>query len=297
MSEADALKLVKKAKSLKTTSITRWKPDWDGAAMEYEKGAQIYAHLGLVAEAKDAWTSSSEAHAQAGNLFLAGKNMDNLAQLLKDKKDVNGSAAAYAAAAKYYIDDNKPDRQAEALQRAARTVMADNATQAAKYLDDGIRALETSGKHHLTGDLFPLLLQCYLKANMIPESVATIKRQFVSFKAMDNQKGIARGVLEIIVIALGTGDEILARRYFEESEQEFPEFMRNEEWALSADLIAAMERRDETRLKDILKDSTFTFLNVEISRRAKKLKIGSGPASGPASPSNDADAAPEDDER
>jgi tetratricopeptide (TPR) repeat protein len=300
MSEEEAKKLCKKGKSYATKSLTRWKPDWDSAAVEYDKAANIYSHIGKFQEAKEAWTLSAEAHYNAGNVYLAGKNMDQLAQLLKDQKDVKGSAASYAQAAKYYLEDNKPDRQSEALQRAARTIMPTEPMQGAKYLDEGLTALETSNKYHLAGDLYPLLLQCYLKNNCIPEALATIKRQFVALKALNQDKGIARGVLEIIVIVLGTGDEVLARREFEAAETEHPAFMRNEEWALAADLLAAVERRDDARLKEIQKDQTFSFLNVEVSRIAKRIKVGSGPAiartGGEGSPTH-AEAPPEDDER
>jgi len=298
MTEKEAKEFVKKGKSFATKSLLRWKPDWDSAAIEYEKGAQIYTHISKVAEAKDAWNLAAEAHANAGSLFLSGKAMDQLAQLLKDQKDVKGSAEAYARAAKYYFDDGKPDRQNEALQRAARTIMPVDAETGAKFIDEGITCLERAEKHHLTGDLYPLLLQCYLKDNKTQEAIATIRRQFVSFKAMGNGKGIARGMLEIVIITLTQGDEILARRYHDEGEKELPDYARNEEWALAADLLGAMERRDEARLKETLKDPTFSFLNVEICRRAKKLKVSGGAPSPQGGAGRGAAPAPiEDDER
>eukprot|EP00759_Apiculatamorpha_spiralis_P004039 PhF_6_TR12285/c0_g1_i1/m.19496/K21198/NAPG, SNAPG; gamma-soluble NSF attachment protein len=299
MTEDEAKKHMKKGKSYATKSLTRWKPDWDSAAIEYDKAAMIYAHISKLEEAKEAYSSAATAHYEAGNLYLAGQGMDRLAQLLKDQKDVKGAAAAYNQAAKYYIEDNKADRQSEALQRAARTLLPTDPEQAAKYLDEGITALERSEKYHLTGDLYPFMVQCYLKNNKIPEALQTLKRQIVALKAgKSDEKFIARAVMESIVIILSTGDAVLARREFEIAETEHQCFVRNEEWAICSDLISAFERRDEARLKDVQKEQALTFMNAEVSRLAKKLKLGSG-GGAPASPTagSPTHAAPEEDER
>eukprot|EP00760_Papus_ankaliazontas_P024510 PhM_4_TR2366/c0_g2_i1/m.6641/K21198/NAPG, SNAPG; gamma-soluble NSF attachment protein len=277
MSEDEAKKLMKKGKSLCTKSITRWKADWDSAATEYEKAAQIYTHLKKVAEAKDAWYATADAHSHAHNLYLAGKAMEQCAQLQKDTKDADGAAQSYAKASVYFMEDSKPDRQAEALQRAARTIMPISAEQGAAYLEEGLRALEAAEKYHLTTDLFPLLTQCHLKAGKVAEALATLKRHIVALRALDQGKHIARAMLEIIIVCAASGDEVLARRELEECDQLAPEFMRHEEWALAGDLLGALESRDEARLTQVTKDQTLTFLNVEVCRMAKKLKVSGAP--------------------
>jgi len=177
----------------------------------------------------------------------------------------------FVEASKIYAQDNKPDRQADALGKASRCA-GNGGVESSKLLLEGIETLENNEKWHLTPDLYRALVVQQLRANDLVSAIATLKRQFRAFRALDQGPNAAKAALEIIVICLYLGDWVLADREFKELQSQFG-FPHSREQAVAYDLLTAIEDRDEERLKEICKEQTFTFLTVEVARMTKKLKI------------------------
>lgn len=149
--EAEADALMKQAHKHLEKTLTRWKPNYDSAADEYEKAAKLYTNLRLRDKAIDAWRRASQAHAKAQNPLFAGRCLENLASFLVDyateatsmnpsspsssapptdpasalAADANAftqAAAVYEEAGVIYSGEGKIDRYADLLVKAAETV-------------------------------------------------------------------------------------------------------------------------------------------------------------------------------
>jgi gamma-soluble NSF attachment protein len=274
--EGDAL--MAQAKAHHTKSLTKWSSDWDSAASAYEKAAQMFTHLGAEEKAKNAWLMASQAHEKAKNPFFAAKAIDSLANFLKDKASKNEVVAKevselYVRASRMYALDGKPERQADALAKAARLAPAGDAAAAAKLVLQGLDALEDSDKHHLTLDLYRSVVLLQVRGNLILDAITTLKREVKTFEKLQQTQGAAKAGLEIIVLCLAIGDWVLADREFKGMQGDFFGFAHSKEQSAAYGLISAIEERDEDALKDALKDSALQFIIPEISRMAKKLTI------------------------
>lgn len=278
--EEEAAALMKSAKKHTTKTLTKWTLDWDDGASDYEKAAKIYSHIGQLKQAREAYNLSSMCHEKAGNLYHAGKVLEGLADFLKDQdgftKTPEGAAECtdlYCRASRLYALDRKPDRQAEALARAARVAPASNNADAVKYILEGIDALEDNEKFHLTPDLYRAAILILVRANRLVDAIQTLKKEINAFSKLNQDANGAKAGLEIIVLALVLGDWVIADRYFRELTTGFG-FPHTKEQALAYDLLSAVEERDEERLKEALGSQTLSFLIPDIARLAKTIKIG-----------------------
>ena len=272
--EDEARALMHSAKKHCTKSITKWSADWDSAAQDYEKAAQIFTNIRYTAPATEAWEAASHAHEKAGNLFFAAKALESLANLLKDEKDSDPlmMTELYVRASKLYALDNKPEKQADTLAKAARLAPPKDVVRAVTWIQDGINALEQNEKFHLTLDLYRALILTQLRANSIAGAIETLKREIVAFEHLQQPGGASKAGLEIIILCLYMGDDVLADREFKAMLNVFG-FPHSKEQAVACELLNAFEERDNDKLQEALKDQQLSFIIIDISRMAKKLKI------------------------
>mmetsp|Transcript_30524 Transcript_30524/g.35269 ORF Transcript_30524/g.35269 Transcript_30524/m.35269 type:complete len:331 (+) Transcript_30524:23-1015(+) len=275
--EADVL--MKQAKAHHTKSITKWSSDWDSAADCYQKAAQQYTFMQNVPKAREAWDMAAHAHEKAKNPYLAAKCVDSLANFLKDQSSYAKSEEGakeisnlYIRASHMYALDQKPDRQAEALSKAARLAPAGDARGAAKLILQGLDALEDSDKHHMTLDLYRSVILLQVRGNLLLDAVETLKREIKTFERLQQPAAAAKAGLEIVILCLSMGDWVLAEREFQQMSSQFG-FGHTKEQSAAYGLISAIEERDEEALAASAKDSALQFIIPEIQRLAKKLTI------------------------
>eukprot|EP00388_Colpodella_angusta_P043900 GDKK01061037.1.p1 GENE.GDKK01061037.1~~GDKK01061037.1.p1 ORF type:complete len:328 (-),score=45.54 GDKK01061037.1:129-1091(-) len=262
-----------------TKSLTNWSVDWDQAADAYEKAAKIYTHIRNQVLAREAWTQASNAHTKAKNPFFAARCMENLAQMLKEDEAYCKTEAGAKEVSDLYIQvsdmyalDNKPERQAEALNQAARVTPASDAPAAAAKILRGIDALEDSDKHHYTPDAYRAVLLILIRANLFKDAIDTLKRQIKTCEVLKQEASAAKAGLEIVILSLASGDFVLAEREFRGLQNVFG-FPHSREQNAAFELIGAFEERDEEQLKEAQKNSLLNFLIPDVTRLAKKLKL------------------------
>jgi hypothetical protein len=256
------------------------KPDWDTGASDLQKAATIYQHLGEVEKCKEASTLAAEAHANAGNLYHAGTVLEACATFLKDKNREREAPALYIQAARYFAQADKAQNQADCLMKASRSVSVEQSDEAAKWMIEGIQALENSEKWHLVRDAYRALVLLQVRSNKLVEAIATEKQFQAAMAKADNADLAAKIGLEIVILCLALGEDgfVLADREFKEMTNSAFGFPHSTEQRIAYDMIDACEQRDPERLAEVVKDQRISFLINEISRLAKKLKVPGGPA-------------------
>jgi hypothetical protein len=274
--------LMQSAKKHHTKSLTKWSADWDDAASDYEKAAQIFTHIDNVAKARSAWEMCSLAHEKAKNPFLAAKAVESLANFLKDHdaiiKTTEGASEVsrlYVRASNMYALDNKPEKQVEALIKASRLAPANDAASAAKLMVQGLDALEDANKHHLTLDLYRGLVLLQVRGNLMLEAVETLQREIRMFEKLQNPEMASKAGLEIVLLCLGgLGDWVLADRQFKALvNTNAYGFSHSKNQITAYNFLSAIEERDEQGLKDCIKDSALQFIIPEIAKLAKKVTM------------------------
>jgi tetratricopeptide (TPR) repeat protein len=275
---AEAKKLLESGKKKSSKGLFNWSPDYNEAADDYEKAATMLRQMNRVPEARDAFVKASETHDKAGNLLLSARSLENAAQMLQDNKaaSIPEIVDLYAKAARLYARDNKSMQQSQLLQRASRLLIdAGQAEKASALVEDAISALEDDDKYFLTTDLYRALVLSQIRAGDLTAAVKSLKKQRVGLQKTNNADLAAKGGLEIVVLALALNDTVLADRELQEASSGFG-FPGSKEQSLAGELLAAFDSADAEYLADVAKNVHFTFLNPDVSRMVKKLKIGPG---------------------
>ena len=270
------------AKKKGSKGIFNWSPDYDEAGDLYGKAAQIYRNRdGGQKLAVEAYELQAEMFEKCDHLGVAGKALENAGQMLYDSNQAAKGAPLMERAAKFYLRDNKAQQAATVMTRAARGLldMEDPvmAMKAVDMLNTAIVALENDDKHILTKDLYRMIVLAILRANKPLDAIATLKKQLPALMKANNHDAVAKNCLEVVIICLHIGDGVLANRYMSEFSTTATGFAGSDEFNKAAELLSAFDERDQELLTEVGKSQLLSFLIPEVSRMAKKLRVGSGP--------------------
>lgn len=143
--EGEADGYMKSGKKHLEKSLFHLKPNYNGAAEDFEKAARVYTNLNNYPKALDAWTRASQANAKAHNDFNAANAMERLGDfigqyMVESRNSVYGGAAsgsvaqtfdlsmfkeaikAYEEASHLYGVAANSSKEAGALKKAADTI-------------------------------------------------------------------------------------------------------------------------------------------------------------------------------
>eukprot|EP00667_Euglena_gracilis_P014012 EG_transcript_14482 len=260
------------------------KPDWDVAALEWDNAAALFIVLKQNERAAECYQEAYEAHHKAGNLFFAGRALENLARLHQDKQELCKAAVWLEKAAETYGEDGKADKKAATLTKAARLLQDSDPDRALQLLEGAVAIYVEEEKWHLCQDAFRHLVSTYLKHGRWAEAVAAIEKKMPGFVKLDQPHNIHKAYAEIIVIRLAAKDAVAAEKAFNAAMQT-PGFGASDEATVCETLLAAYNDGDEEALAVCAKDQTFTFLTTEVARLVRTLQpsgVRKAPAAGGA---------------
>lgn len=266
---------VKDADKLCTKTLTRWKADWDGAAVLYEKAATNYKNAKAYEQAKQAFKKASNAHYQNNIYFTAGKHLESAAAMAKEQKLLDESADLYEKASRIYREDGKGFPAAESLSKAAKTIEPTNTDKAIEYLKQACELYELEDKEHYSGDTFKIAVSLFLKNKKYGDTIELLKNQTRVFNKLNQQHDLHKCYLSMIVIQLHCDDLVEANKLY----QEFintPGFSGSQEGIATADLLDAYESRNPETLKTVINKQLFNFLDNQVTKIARALIIEEG---------------------
>lgn len=265
---ADAL--MKEGNSLNSRTLFRWKPDYDGAATKYEKAANLYRNLKLYKEAKNAFLKAAEAHYKAENLYLAGKDVELAGNIARDEKETKEASIHYEKAGRIYREDGKEDRGAEMLVKAAN--ITEDKERAVSLYKQALEIYENAQEFHKAGDAFRQFNAFLLRNGMYKECIENMQKQATAYEALKQNHNIWKCYLSIVILYLKLEDWVKAS----EAHQKFietPGYADTEESYLAQSLLDCVENRDEDQLQRQLQSSRIKFLENQVAKVAKTLKI------------------------
>eukprot|EP01006_Ploeotia_vitrea_P009610 TRINITY_DN23098_c0_g1_i1.p1 TRINITY_DN23098_c0_g1~~TRINITY_DN23098_c0_g1_i1.p1 ORF type:complete len:313 (+),score=44.98 TRINITY_DN23098_c0_g1_i1:51-989(+) len=252
--------------------------DWDSAAACFDKAAGIYLHYKMKDEAKKVYAQAADAHFRARNFFFSGKSWEHVAGINKDEKKLMDAVEAYKQAAMAYLEDNKLDKQAETLTKAATLIQNEHPEDAIDLLQSACDQFADEEKWHVCDKAFRTLTTVQLKAQKYDDAIATIKKQFPGHRALESPAFICKGYAECIIIQLHRDNFAAAQAEYDEAVSKEPDFQYSDEGNAIGGLLAAWEAGEAEQFDSAKKETIFTFLQPEIARMTKKLILGAGPS-------------------
>lgn len=126
------------AKCLKTSMLSRWKPNWDEASTHFEKAANAFRVAKALPQAMEALVKASECHRNLGSNFDAARHLEAAGQIARDNaKDAAKAATFYEMASALYIEQGNVDAAGQAFVKAAKAVEEQDPCRGASIVAKG----------------------------------------------------------------------------------------------------------------------------------------------------------------
>eukprot|EP00762_Andalucia_godoyi_P001913 ANDGO_05997.mRNA.1 Gamma-soluble NSF attachment protein len=276
---AEAEKLFKEGKKYGSKSITRWKPDWDNASQAYEKAALAFRNLKALERAIEAFDLAADANDHANLSWAAGKAYENAAMCCKDVGDLDRLVAYFEKAARAYRLDGKPDKAGDVLKRAAQYIEKTNMEKACDLYKNSLACFVDEDKQHLAAESFRWWVSLLVKSGKLRDAAEAYAFQIPVFIKVDSQHNVGKAVLAQVILCLKDGDISAADQYLRKAtEYQGSDAIRQNEYELGVELVQAFEDGDEERLNRLRTDQAIGFLETEVARLGKNLKLVAGAA-------------------
>ena len=162
----------------------KFAPDWDSAADELNKAAVCFRVGHSWSQAKEAHLKAAEAYANNGNLYHAGKQLDQAMNIVKDMGQFDEveelanrggllyrqsgspeSAAQLLVRAAKLLEMKDPARSVMLYQKAADTVdTEDRSSEAGQHLEQAAKLCVRTGEYDRPAELLESTLSCYAQS-------------------------------------------------------------------------------------------------------------------------------------
>lgn len=271
------------------------KPDWAGAALEYDKAALSYKNGKEWALATDAYKKVADSHKENGVLSASARALESAAACCKDGlKDAEKCAEFYRMAAETYHIDNKDDRAADALTKGAKAIdtlaekikddnkRAEMYSLAVQLVKDGINFYEDAEKLAIYGlKAIKSAITIALRARLAEEAIGLYEKMIlicVGDNAAQRYNDINKAALSLVILHLARGDEVSASRVFErecgrDTGNERTSFVHSDFGKCATKLLDAWDSNDQDAVDVVVKSQDVTFLDNELVRIARKLSV------------------------
>ena len=274
------------------------KPDYQGAAMEYDKAALAYKNAKEWALAVDAYKKVAECHKANGVLSASGRALESAAGCCKDGLgDGQQCAELYRAAAETYHLNNNDDRAADALTRGAKAIdtLATKASDSGKsdvaqslwetavqLIKDGINLYDDNEKLAVYGSkAVKVGIVIALRARIVVQAIELYEQSILINVAAEANRAneVHKAALSLIILHLARGDAVSAGRVYEREcgrdagGNERSSFVHSDFGRCATRLLDAWDSGDQDEVDAVIKSQDVTFLDNELVRIARGLNI------------------------
>eukprot|EP01113_Clastostelium_recurvatum_P017995 TRINITY_DN2122_c0_g1_i2.p1 TRINITY_DN2122_c0_g1~~TRINITY_DN2122_c0_g1_i2.p1 ORF type:complete len:343 (+),score=109.44 TRINITY_DN2122_c0_g1_i2:77-1105(+) len=270
---AEAEGHMKEADKLAKTSFFKRKADWEGAAMFYERAANTYRTAKALDQAKEAFKKASNAQYQNTMCFAAAKALETAAGIAKDMKSMDEAGELYVQASNLYREAGNGIPGADNLIKAAKVYEDKDPAKSMDLLKQACELFEIEDKEHYSGDTFKQTISLLLKHKKYADTVQVLNAQCRMNIKLNQPHDLHKAYLSIIVIYLYCDDLVAAKNAWEKNTMDTPAFPMSQEGTSAAAILDAYEANDNDKLHAATQKQIFNFLDNQVARIAKQLKV------------------------
>mmetsp|Transcript_22755 Transcript_22755/g.47826 ORF Transcript_22755/g.47826 Transcript_22755/m.47826 type:complete len:339 (+) Transcript_22755:138-1154(+) len=267
------------AKCEKTGMFSRWKPDWEGAAAEYEKAATSFRVAKAPDRAVEAFIKASNAHTKMdAGTFMAAKHLESAAFILRDQKNASKSSDLYEGAAQLHQEEGRIDQAAEALVKAARVVEEQDGQRAATQMLRACSLLEDEEDERILRvgvDTFKQATASLIRASRLHDAASVLQKQAKVHELLQQPHGVARCELSCAVVFLAADAFDSAQTRYDWALQHSGGFAASEEAEAVERLLHAYTSQDEGALQACVSGNIYTHLENRVTHLARGLTLRS----------------------
>jgi len=271
--------MVAGAKSEKTGLFSRWKPDWDSAAAEYERAAACFRVAKAMPRAIDAFVRASQAHANLDSgFFMAAKHLESAAFIARDLKEAPKAADLYERASQLHQQDGRPDAAAEALMKGARVLEAVDAGSGADLAVRACGILEGEEDERVLRvcvETFKQAVALLLRQQQWDKAAGLLHKQSSIHGVLGQPHGVARCQLSALGARRAADQFAAAEADNDKALAAANGWAGSDEAALAETLLGAFSAQDEDGVAKAVGDQLFNHLENQVTHVARSLTLRS----------------------
>mmetsp|Transcript_9275 Transcript_9275/g.23501 ORF Transcript_9275/g.23501 Transcript_9275/m.23501 type:complete len:349 (-) Transcript_9275:144-1190(-) len=258
-------------------SLTKWKPDWENALVEYEHAATCFKGLKDFPNAALAFSKAGNAAYKCEILAAAGKHYESAGLMYRDGKDLATAAEMYERSASSYFEDGAIDRGADALVKGARVIEPASVERAGELFERAIAAWKEDEMKPVEFSLetYKAAVTFFLRTRQLERAVVALEEQLEAHAILKQANSAAKCVLSVVVAKLHSDDFAGAHAWLSELEFDLTraEQMRQEEAAIARELLDAFGAQSEEMLAAAVAKRAFVYLDSQALKLARELTL------------------------
>ncbi|KAF9434835.1 hypothetical protein BGZ76_007345 [Entomortierella beljakovae] len=256
------------------------KPDWDIAAQYFEKAGQAFKAGKSYEQSIQAFIKTSDSMISATSLFMAGRAMENAANIaLQNLGQPERAAEMYKRASELFMQNAAPDRAAEMLEKSAKAMEPISVDSAIESYIGACNIYESEDRARFATDTFKRTISLLVKHKRFEKAIEVLQRLGNIQKETPNKTAYYKTLLSIVIIYLAAGDEVEAGKRFQAYCGE-EGFTRSEESAIAHAMLDAFEHHDQAYYNQTANRQHVGFLDNEVARLARNIVISNDLISG-----------------
>lgn len=270
-------------KALQTSWMSmRFQPDFVVASMEYSQAATKYRAAGLLADCVRTHGKCAELKEKQNDLFSAGRSYEQAAQICETKPEAGSCEAYWQKAISCYRLSGKGEAAAKLVMKQAAVSEKEGDLEKAKgFYADAIEIYKDEEKDYMISDVYRQNIAFLVRSEFFSDALSAMDGHMEVLIRQGHFPFAHKEALAKCVLCLWMGDTVTAEQALHGNEKMNDWFMSDEAQA-GFELLAAFQNYDAEGAERALQRQVFTFLQVEVARIARKLRVPTVSAPPPA---------------
>mmetsp|Transcript_51122 Transcript_51122/g.146784 ORF Transcript_51122/g.146784 Transcript_51122/m.146784 type:complete len:327 (-) Transcript_51122:112-1092(-) len=263
-------------KALKTSWIgLKFAPDHLSASMEFANAATKFRSANMMEYAVAAWVRSAEMKEKLSDLFGAGRAYESAGAICDGTGPGGPKAAAknWEKAIRCFRLCAKGDIAAKLILKRAESLEKDGDVDGAKVaFEEAIEVFKEDEKDYQLGDVYKQYIGFLVRSNRVDDTAKAMDGHVEILVRNKHYPFAHKELLAKAVLFLSVQDVVRADQALQPGIAVEGWFMSKES-QVGSELVEAFQAHDAENAERLLKEQVFTFLQVEVARLAKKLKV------------------------
>uniref|UniRef100_A0A4W4HDT6 Gamma-soluble NSF attachment protein n=1 Tax=Electrophorus electricus TaxID=8005 RepID=A0A4W4HDT6_ELEEL len=286
---------IAKAEKCLKTSMTKWKPDYDGAASEMAKAAVAFKNAKQFDQAKDAYLKEAEYHTENKTYPFPSNHNDPLA--LQEMKRMSEAIELIEKASVMYVENGTSGTAGMALDRAGKLIEPMDLEKAVDLYQKAASVFENEDRLRQAAELLGKASRL-LRPVPLDEAAVSLQKEKNMYKEIENYPTCFKKTIAQVLVHLHRGDFVAADKCVRES-YSLPGFSGSEDCVAMETLLAGYDEQDEDQVYRVCNSPLLKYMDNDYAKLAISLKVPGGGGKkkkSPGAPQEGAGGAPPVDE-
>lgn len=246
----------------------KWKPDFDGAANEYQKAAVAYKAARKMDKSIEYNLKAADCYSCQGAHYSAAKCFESAATSIgKDLSDWDRAIGFFEKACLMYREHGVPDTAALCMDRAAKMLEGVKPDKSAEFYATASDVSMIESKSHQSAEFAGKAARMHIKLGNLDEAAKQISTQYERLIEAEDRGSAGRVVVCLIIVHLARGDFVAAKKAYLDGRC----FLEQQELYTCTQLIDGWDSSDNPKVISSLNHPFIKSLDNEITKLVRSL--------------------------